>query len=145
MVRLHLWKIGFAAHGWIKVKLPGFPRVLTALSPKTFGKFHNFLINFVVGIISWKYEACIWWVEIYSEMGPICLVPGPNSTKFRRAYRMGFSPLANRNMFGGSSTLRKMGWNYPFTQLQITISIYFIENKGLEFSSIVGLFLGVIF
>ena len=135
MVRLHLWKIGFVAHGWIKVKLPSFPRVLTALSPKTFGKFHNFLINFVVGIISWKYEA-------YQA---ICLVPGPNFTKFRRAYRMGFSPLANRNMFGGSSTLRKMGWNYPFTQLQITISIYFIENKGLEFSSIVGLFLGVIF
>ena len=112
IITLHLWKIlvcsslnesrsHYPVFVFLEVWLP-FP-------PKNFGKFHNFLISFVVGIISWKCEACSWWVEIYPEMGPICLVPGPNSTKFRRADRMDFIPLANPNMFGGSNLLRKMG------------------------------------
>ena len=41
------------------------------LHATNFDKFHNFLINFAVGIISWEYEACSWWVEIYPETGPI--------------------------------------------------------------------------
>ena len=71
------------------------------------------MISFVVGIISCKCEACSSWVAIHPEMGPTCLVPGPNSTKFRKADWMDFIPLANRNMFRGSNLLRKMRWNYP--------------------------------
>ena len=87
---------------------------LTALSPlKILGSFKKIFISFVFGIISWKCEACSWWVEIRPEMGPIYLVPGPNSFKFRKAGRIDFIPLANPNMFRGSNLLRKMGWNYP--------------------------------
>ena len=77
--------------------------------PKHFNKFHNFLLSFVVGIITWKCEACSWWVEIFAEMGPTCLLPGPNSTRFRRSDQMDFSPFANTNMFGGQTYWGKWG------------------------------------
>ena len=102
--------------GWIKPlrsHYPVFLGVWLPFLPKNFGKCHNFLISFIVGIISWKCGACSWWVEIYPEIRLIYLVLWPNSTKFRRADRMDFIPLANPNMFGGSNLLRKMGWNYP--------------------------------
>ena len=70
------------------------------------------MIRFVVCMVSWKCEACSWRVEIYPKMDPICLVPGLNSTKFRRDDRMDFSPLANPNIFEGSNLLRKMVRNY---------------------------------
>ena len=114
IITLHLWKILVCSSwGELRSHYPVFLGVWLPFPPKNVGKFHNFLINLVVGIISWKCEACSWWVEIYPQMGPIYLVPGPNSTKFRRADRMDFIPLANPNMFGGSNLLRKMGWNYP--------------------------------
>ena len=115
IVRLHLWKIWVCSSwGELKSPYPVFLWVWLLFPPKNFGKFHNFLISFTVGIISWKCEACSWWVEIYPEMGPICLVPGPNiTTKFRRADQMDFILLANPNVFGGSNLLRKIGWNYP--------------------------------
>ena len=40
-------------------------------------------------------------MEIYTEIDPICLVPGPNSTKFGRAHQMDFIPLANLTLLGG--------------------------------------------
>ena len=80
------------------------------------------MIIYVAGIISWKCESCSWWVEIYPKMGPICLIPGPNSTKFSRADRMDFIPLANPNMSEGSSLLRKMEWNYPSRALCLIAS-----------------------
>ena len=142
MVRLHLWKIRFVAHGWIKVKLPGFPRVLAALSPKTFGKFHNFFINFAVGIISWKYEACIWWVEIYSEMGQ-----GPISPNLGELTEWASVLLQILTCVEGQVLWGKWGeiTHLHSYRLPSLCMLYFIENKGLEFSWIVGLFLGVIF
>ena len=128
IARLHLWKIGICSSwGELRSHYPVFQGVWLPFPPKNFGKFHNFLISFVVGIISWKCEACSWWVEIYPEMGPICLVPGPNSTKFRRADRMDFSPLANPNIFWGSNLLRKMRWNYPSGDLCLLFINQFVS------------------
>ena len=126
IVRLYLWNIGVCSWwGELRSRYPVFLRVWLPFPPKKFGKFHNFLISFAVGIISWKCEACSWWVEIHPEMGPICLVPGPNSTKFRRADWMDFSSLANPNIFGGSNLLRKMEWNYPSGALCLYVFINF--------------------
>ena len=113
-IKLHLWKIWVcSSRGELGSHYPVFLVVWLSFPPKNFREFHNFLISFVVGIISCKCEACCWWVEIYPEMDPIYLVLGPNSTKFRTADRMDFILLANSNMFGGSNLLRKMRWNYP--------------------------------
>ena len=60
-------------------------------------------------------------------MRPICLVPGPNSTKFTRADRMDFSPLANPNIFKGSNFLRKMGWNYLSGALCLKLSCHNLD------------------
>ena len=104
IARLHLWKTGiFSSWGELRSHYPVFQGIWLPFPPKNFGKFHNFLISFVVEIISWKCESCSWWVVIYPEMGPICLVPGANSTKFGRADRMDFSPLTNSNISGGSN------------------------------------------
>ena len=131
IIRLRLWKIWVCSSwGELRSRYPVFLVVWLPFLPKDFGKFHNFLISFVVRIISWKCEACSWWVEIYPEMGLIYLVLGPNSTKFRRADRMDFIPLANPNMFGGPKLLRKMGWNYPSGALSITS-----KNRALHESS----------
>ena len=111
IIRPHLWKIWVCSSwGQLRSHYPVFLGSDCPFSLKILVSFHNFLISF---IISWKCEACSWWVEIYPEMGTIYLVLGPNSTKFRRADRMDFIPLANPNMFGGSNLLRKMGGNYP--------------------------------
>ena len=67
------------------------------------------MISFVVDIISWKYKACSWLVEIYPDISPIYQFPGPNSTNFRRADRMDFSPLVKRTMVEGSNLLIKWG------------------------------------
>ena len=113
-IRLHLWKIWVcSSRGELGSHYPVFLVVWRPFTSKSFGKFHNFLINLVIGIISWKCEAWSWWVEIYPEMGLIYLALGPNSTKFKRADRMDFIPLGNPNMLGGTNFLRKMGWNYP--------------------------------
>ena len=125
IVRLYLWKIGVYS-SWAELR-SHYPFSWWSDCPfplKNVG-FIFFLISFVVGIISWKCEACSWWVEIHSEMGPICLVPGPNSTKFRRPDRMDFSPLANPNISGGSNLLRKMEWNYPSGALCLYVFINF--------------------
>ena len=114
ILRLHLWKFGFcSSRGKLRSHYSVFLGVWLPFPPKNFGKVHNFLTSFVVTIISWKYEACSWWIEIYPEMSPICLVPGPSATKCRKADRMDFSHFENRTMFGGQNILRKMGWNYP--------------------------------
>ena len=113
IVRLHLWKIGICS-SWGELR-SHYPFSWGSDCPfplKILVSFIIFLISFVVGIISWKCEACSSWLEIYPEMGPISLVPGPNSTKFRRANQMDFSLLRDPNILGGSNLLRKMGWNY---------------------------------
>ena len=112
IVRLHLWKIGVCSSwGELRSHYHVFLGVWLHFPPKTLSTFHNFLISFVVGIISC--EACSWWVEIYPEMSLICLVPGAISTKPSRANQMDFIPLTNSNMFGGSNLSKKIGWNYP--------------------------------
>ena len=77
IIRPHLWKI-WVSRSWGELRLhyPIFLAVGLPFPLKNIGKFHNFLISFVVDIISWKWEASSWWVEIYPEIGPICLVPG---------------------------------------------------------------------
>ena len=70
---------------------------------KIFVQFHKFLNSFVVGVISCKCQAYGLWIEIYPEMGPIDLVPGPNSIKFRRADQMDFSALANLTYLEGQT------------------------------------------
>ena len=58
-------------------------------------------------------------------LGPIFLVSGPNSAKFRGADQMEFSPLADLTMFGGSNLLKKIGWNYPSGALCLLPNIKF--------------------
>ena len=71
IIRLHLLNIWVCSlWGELRSHYPIFLGVWLPFLPKNFGKFHNFLISFIVGIISWKCEACSWWVEIYHEMGP---------------------------------------------------------------------------
>ena len=58
------------------------------------------------------------------EVGPICLIPGPNSIKFSTADQMGFSLLTNLTKSRGSILLRKIGWNYPSGALCL-ISVFY--------------------
>ena len=114
IVRLHLWKIGVCSSwGELRSHYSVFLGVWLPFPPKNVDKFHNFLVTFVVGTLSWKCEACSWWVGMYPEMDPICLIPGLNFTQFRITDQMDFSPLANPNIFGALNFLRKTGWNYP--------------------------------
>ena len=77
IIRLHLWKIWVCSSwGELRSHYPIFLGVWLPFLLRNIGKFRNFLISFVFGIMSWKCETCSWWVKIYPEMGPICLVPG---------------------------------------------------------------------
>ena len=65
IVKLFLCKFGnCSACGELRSHYPVFLGVWLPFPPKNFGKFQKCLINFVVGIINWKYVACCWWVDI---------------------------------------------------------------------------------
>ena len=65
IVRLHLWKLGiYSSWGKLRSHCPVFLGVRLAFPSKNFGKFQKFLISFVAGTISGKWEA-------YRTHGPI--------------------------------------------------------------------------
>ena len=110
--------------GELRSHYPVFLGVWLSFHAKKFGRFHNFLVTFIVSIISWKYEACRWWIEIYSEMDPICLA----------------------ELTEWISVFLQMGWKYPSGALCLYYQFIFdgkctrqeFKNEKVKYGKVPG-------